>query len=102
MDKRLALHEELCDLIKSRNVYFQPPASVQMIYPCIKYSISGVDVKSANNRNYKSIKRYEIIVIDEDPDSTLPDLILSHFSTCRFDRMYTADNLNHSVLSLYY
>lgn len=102
MASRLKLHEELCEILWTRKVYFRPPASVSMEYPCIKYSRSGMDQKHANNQTYKNTNRYEIIVIDEDPDSEIPDRILEHFPMCSFDREYTADNLNHFVLTLYY
>lgn len=102
MASRHELHEELCELLGSRNVYFTPPASVQMRYPCIKYSLSGIDQKRANNATYNLINRYELIVIDSDPDSTLHEKILAHFQMCRFDRPYIADNLHHKVLTLYY
>ena len=102
MASRLELHEELCELLGTRNVYFQPPESIKLSYPCIKYSKTGVDKRNANNRPYKSIKEYGIIVIDPNPDSNISDRILNHFSMCRFDREYTTDNLNHTSLTLYY
>ena len=102
MASRLELHEELCELLGSRNVYFQPPESVKMTYPCIKYSRSGIDQKYAHDRDYKNTNRYEIIAITPDPDSKTPDRILAHFQMCRFDRGYIADNLNHNVFTLYY
>lgn len=102
MASRLKLHEELCELLESRNVYYQPPASVLMKYPCIKYSRSGIDHKRANDMIYGNTNRYEVIVIDPDPDSKIPEKILSHFRMCSFDRGYAADNLNHFVITLYY
>ena len=54
MENRLDLHEELCELLGSRHVYFQPPESIKLIYPCIVYSMSGVLKLNANNRLYKS------------------------------------------------
>lgn len=102
MAKRLDLHQELCDILGSTNVYFQPPASVSMKYPCIKYSVSGIDVEYADDSNYKSIRQYTVTVIDRNPDSEIPDAILNHFRMCSFDRGYPADNLNHFVLTLYY
>lgn len=102
MASRLNLHEELCGLLGSRNVYFQPPASVKLQYPCIKYSLAGIDSKKANNQIYNSTNRYEIIVIDRDPDSDTHNKILHHFKRCSFDRPYVADNLYHKVLTLYY
>ena len=102
MASRLELHEELCDILGSRNVYFQPPASIKLNYPCIVYSISSINKQNANDKMYKSMNEYKVVVIDSDPDSEIPNKIISHFPMCRFDRPYTSDNLNHSVLSLYY
>lgn len=102
MGNRLDLHEELCELLNSRHVYFQPPESIKLTYPCIVYSISGVFKLNANNRLYKSRNSYEVIVIDHDPDSDIYNQILMHFPMCRFDRSYVSDNLNHYALTLYY
>ena len=102
MASRLELHEELCDILGSRNAYFQPPASIKLNYPCIVYSISSVNKQNANDKMYKSMNEYKVVVIDSDPDSEIPNKIISHFPMCRFDRAYTSDNLNHSALSLYY
>lgn len=102
MASRHKLHEELCKLLGTNNVYFQPPSSVSMQYPCIKYSLAGINSKRANNQIYSSVNRYEIIVIDRDPDSNIHNDILRHFPKCGFDRPYTADNLYHKVLTLYY
>lgn len=102
MASRLELHEELCTILGNRNVYFQPPESVKMKYPCIRYSLSNVNHQHANNSIYKNTKQYEIIVIDDDPDSRIWEEILAHFRMCSFDRSYTSDNLNHNALKLYY
>lgn len=102
MASRLELHEELCELLGTRNVYFQPPESIKLSYPCIIYSRSGVTKQNANNRLYKSVNEYGIIVIDANPDSSIPDDILNHFPMCRFDRSYTSNNLNHTSLTLNY
>lgn len=102
MASRLSLHEELCTILESQNAYYNPPASVKMKYPCIRYSLSGIDIKHANDRIYKDTNRYEVIVISDDPDSNIHEKILRHFQMCRFDRQYIADNLYHKVLTLYY
>lgn len=102
MSTRLELHEKLCTILKTRNVYFQPPESTKMKYPCIRYSKVGIDQKRADDMNYKNTNRYELIVIDKDPDSVIHEAILEEFQMCGFDRGYTSDNLNHYVLTLYY
>ena len=102
MAERLTLHEELCELLGSRNVYFQSPESVKMSYDAIRYALGGKDVKRASNRAYKIVNKYEGVVITRDPDTTIPDDMINHFEMCSFGRPYTADNLNHYPFTLYY
>ena len=102
MASRLKLHEELCEILGTNKVYFNPPPSVRMTYPSIKYSKSNLDQKFANNKTYTSMSGYEVIVIDPNPDSDIPDKIVGHFERCRFDTSYIADNLYHTVLTIYY
>lgn len=101
-ERRLELHEELCDLLESRNVYFNPPESMKLSYECILYKQVGVAASHANNKIYRSTTRYEVTHISDDPDSSTPDKILNHFSMCSFDRGYVADNLYHKVYTIYY
>lgn len=99
MMTRLELHEILCEALGSRNVYFQPPESIKMKYPAIVYSRSDISNTYADDTSYLTSKEYLITVIDKDPDSEIPDRI-SKLPLCRFDRHYTADNLNHDVFTI--
>ena len=101
MARRLQLHEKLCELLGTRNVYFQPPASVMMQYPAIVYSLSHIDSNKADDGAYKLARSYEVILIDKNPDTELLGS-LSALPMCRFDRYYTADKLNHYVFTIYY
>ena len=101
MDKRLELHEILCTILGSRNVYFQPPASVQMKYPAIVYSRKPINNTYADNLVYRQLKAYGVTVIDEDPDSEIVGKV-SRLPTCSHDRHFTSDNLNHDVFTLYH
>lgn len=102
MANRLNLHEELCEILGSRNVYFQPPASIKMSYDAIRYSLGGKDLVRANNGLYLSTNQYDGIIITRDPDTDIPDKLLSHFKMCRLGSPYVADNLNHYPFTLYY
>jgi hypothetical protein len=82
-------------------VYFQPPATVQMVYPCIVYARDRADTKFAGNLPYRHTKRYQITVIDRDPDSSIPDKVAA-LPTCVHDQAFVTDNLNHDVFSLYF
>lgn len=100
MADRADLQTELEELLGSRNVYFQPPASVQIKYDAIVYSRKYIDNIYANNLVYKQDDAYEVIAIYKNPDSDIPKK-LSRLPKCSFDRHYTADNLNHDVFTLY-
>ena len=102
MANRLNLQAELSVLPNVKKAYFQPPASVKMVYPCVRYVLSGLNAIKANDKMYHGTKRYSVTVIDTDPDSEIYLEIMSRFPMCSFDRFYTADNLNHWVLTLYY
>lgn len=102
MSSRTSLHEEFYNILNSKNVYYNPPESTKMNYPCIKYSLSGLDAKRANDQVYINTNRYEVILIDPDPDTPLFDKLLTHFKMCSFDRSYKSDGLNHYVFTIYY
>lgn len=101
MASRLSLHKLLTDILGSQFVYYQPPESIKMSYPAIRYSLSDVDVKHANDSIYKSMNRYELILIDANPESAFFEKLLK-LPYCSFDRPYSANNLNHFVFTLYY
>lgn len=101
MASRPNLQTELEELLGSKNVYYQPPASVHMNYPAIVYSRKDIENTFADNLVYNQSHSYEVIVIDQDPDSVFVEKI-SKLPTCRFDRHYTTNNLNHDVFTLYY
>ena len=101
MASRLELQTELETLLGSENVYYQPPSSIEMNYPAIVYSRYKIENKFANNKVYKQLHAYQIIVIDEDPDSEIVEKV-SKLPKCRFDRHYVSDNLNHDAFVLYF
>lgn len=101
-DNRLELHEKLCEVLKSRNVYFQPPESIKMTYPCVVYSLHGIDTKKADNKIYGYKKCYTIIYITPDSGDTLYDDFVKRFELSRFENYYRANGLNHYTITLYY
>ena len=101
LDRRIELQGILTTLLGSSHVYFQPPESVKLVYPCIIYRLSNIDVTRADNTMYLGKKRYMITIVSRDPDYLLYEEILK-LPYSYFDRFYTADNLNHWVLELYY
>lgn len=101
MAPRLELQALLIDILGSDQVYFQPPPTVNMRYPAIVYKRDDQNSLHANNKPYKHKKRYLVTVIDEDPDSPIPDQV-RELPMCSYDRFFTADNLNHDVFQLFF
>lgn len=101
MASQLELQARLEDILRSRNCYFQPPATIQMQYPAIVYSLSRIDKIHANDDTYKSLTAYQVTLIDKNPGTEFLEPILK-LRYCSFDRFYTADNLNHWVFTLYH
>lgn len=101
MDRREELHDILVDILGSENVYYQPPESVKMHYPAIRYSRSDIVNTFANNNVYAQKYAYEIVLIDSNPDSETV-FKLSQLPKIRFQRHYVANNLNHDVYQLFY
>lgn len=101
MASRLNLHEELVNILGSRKVYFQPPESIKLEYPCIVYSRSNINNIFANNSVYAQMYVYQVTVIDTNPDSLIVSK-MSYFKTAKFDRHFTSDGLNHDVFTIYY
>lgn len=98
---RAELHGILKEILGSSNVYFQPPNNLQMKYPCIRYKQTDYYSKLADNVRYFTKKQYVLMVITKDPDSPIPDKLLKLPYT-RFDRSYVADNLYHTVITIYF
>ena len=101
MADRPTLQRTLEQLLGSTNVYYQPPASLVMKYPAIRYSKKNITSEHANDKTYLRGTTYEIIVIDKNPDSEVIDKLLE-LPYCSFVRHYTADNLNHDVVNVHY
>ena len=101
MGSRLELQTKLEGLLGSKNVYYQPPPSIQMNYDAIVYSRSKIDNTFANDTVYTQAKAYTVTVIYKRPDSEVVDKV-SRLPKCRFDRHFVSDNLHHDVFTLYY
>lgn len=102
MADRLDLQAIFEEILGSRNVYFQPPASVQMNYDCIRYELGGKDLIRADNKVYRMVNKYDGVVISRDPECTIPDTILMYFEMVDFGKPYVVDNLYHYPFTLYF
>ncbi|WNM72490.1 tail terminator [Gordonia phage Artorias] len=96
---RLELQQVLNDI--APNVYFQPPNGLKIQYPCIIYVRDNMDVSYADNGPYRHAIRYEVTVIDRNPDSEMTNKV-AMLPLVSYTRFFTADDLNHDVFTLYF
>lgn len=99
MAQRLELQTLLETL--TDHVYFQPPPNFQMEYPCLVYARDGSSNDHADNEMYRHVIRYQVTVIDRDPDTELTEKI-EKLRYSSFERFFTADDLNHYVFTLFF
>jgi hypothetical protein len=102
MGLRLDLQTLLESLVpEGAKVYFQPPDNVQMVFPCITYQRYNGKTQFANGKPYNYTDRYQVTVIDLDPDSLIPAKVAA-LPMCIKNRFFVVGNLNHDVFNLYF
>lgn len=101
MGLRTQLQSLLETLLESNQVFFQKPPTAEMQYPCIVYRKDRASTDFADNAPYRFTQRYEITVIDPDPDSPIVDR-MHFFPMTLFNRHFTANNLHHTVFVTYF
>lgn len=101
MKTRLDLDNEIRSL-GIPNVYFQPPENEVLKFPCIIYTLTGVDTDRADNMPYLIHGAYSLIYVDKNPDSPMIFEILKRFENIRYERQYKANNRYHNAYNLYY
>lgn len=82
------------------HLYYQPPASVKLIYPCIIYEMDSIESDKANNKPYNIFTRYSLTIISRDVDDPLVQAV-AKLPMCTFDRHFVSENLYHDVFIIY-
>lgn len=100
MRDRIELDNKFREILGSSNVYFQPPESIKMQYPCIRYELDRFNSIYANDNCYNLDELIIGTYISKNPDDETIKTILN-MPKCRFDRFYTFENLNHWVFLIH-
>lgn len=102
MGTRLQLQTLLASLLPTgKKAWYQPPASVELTYPTIVYDHDYTELVHANNSPYHKKRRYQVTVIDRNPDSPIVDS-MEDLPLCRMVRKFNAEGLNHTIFDLYF
>lgn len=99
---RINLHKKLCDLLGSKNVYFNPPEGKKISYPCIIYHYAKPFQRHADDIIYTLMKCYDVTYISKNPTDQFPDHFLQSMPYCNMDRIFISDGLVHTVFTIYF
>lgn len=99
MTNRLDLHKKLLQFYT--NIYFQPPENIVIKYPCIIYQRVVDETWHADGLAYIIKKRYDITIIEKDPDSDVADRMVQQLPYSKVTQRYITDNLYHTKIELY-
>lgn len=97
---RLEFHKQLCSILGSKQVYFQPPSSQKIYYPAIVYTRAPFDKLYADNHGYIVSDHYMVTHVTSAVDSVTPKALAS-LPYSREDQSYRSNGLYHSVFSIY-
>ena len=96
MDHRPILQAELEKIDGVKKVYFDPPVTTRMEYPCIRFSLSRRNAIYADDKKYIKGETFIITFITRDAVSATKVLDqLEELPCCVFDTNYIADGLHH-------
>lgn len=99
--RRIQFQKILEEILGNENVYYQPPESIKLKYPCIIYEKSDIDVNYADDTAYSMNDLYLVTLIGRNPDTEIPYQILQ-IPSSSFDRRFVSDNLYHDIFRIYY
>lgn len=95
---RIKLHNTLVDILGNRNVYYQPPESIRLQYPCIIYGLKDITSNNADNLKYIKTLHYKITLICNNPDSDYVEKLLD-LDYMSFENSFQTQGLYHFVFS---
>ena len=96
---RDGLHDMLVEVLGNDHVYYDPPESVKMKNPAIRYIKNHVNSTNADNSTYLKNYIYTITFMCNDPDSEIVDKILE-LPMCKHNQHFMSGNLYHDVFTI--
>ena len=98
---RSVVHSLLQSLTGYGNrIYFNPPETIKMQYPCIVYHRQNLAKRNADNKAYIRYDEYSVTHIYARESEHSISEVLVESDGFEYDRNFYADNLNHDVFTL--
>lgn len=89
----------LIDILGSGNVYYNPPESQKLNFPCIVYNLSYIEQIHADNLSYLDYTTYKITVVSKIPDHPAIKNIL-RLPMTKFSTNFVKNGFYHTVILL--
>ena len=100
-NERSDFYQLLLDKLGEINIYFQPPPSVKLVYPCLICELDRITSRYADDTPYTQMSGYTLTLITRKLGGNGIVEKLLELKHCSFDRFFTSDNLNHYVFTIY-
>lgn len=98
---RRVVHEHIQDITGyGDRVYYNPPPSLKMQYPCIVYNLANLAARHADNIPYKFHDMYSVTHIYTKTEQEAVSRKLREQPGFLYDRSFVLDNLHHDVFTL--
>ncbi len=90
------LKEEImhCD-----SVYFQPPSSLKLKYPCIVYNLNDINDKKADEISDDRHYQFRLTLISPNPDNNIVDKIMN-LKYAKYVRSFSTQGLYHYMFDI--
>lgn len=99
---RVGLNDIFKEILGSGNVYFNPPESLKLNYPCIVYNYDSGDSIFADDSAYQFNRKYSAQYISKKADDIMSDRIATEIPMCTMGRNFIQDNMYHYNYTIYY
>lgn len=100
-EKRIKFHNKLISILGNNNVYYNPPSTIKIHYPCIIYKLKDIMTNRASNKVYSLDHVYEVSLIGTKVTDDTKDKLMTNIPYCEFNNSYISDNLYHYVYTIY-
>lgn len=97
---REQFHAELCTILGSNHVYYNPPENVKIEFPAIVYRLETPSIVHADNGLYWLHIPYRVTLIQKETSDELWTK-LAAFPLCRPGNPFISDGLRHYVFTIY-
>ena len=97
--KRMIVHTELSKIFE--HVYYQPPTTLVLKYPCVIYDRSDIQPVYSDNRIYAKYEKYDINILYKSVlDESLVDIVIESMDYVKFKNTTIKESVYNTALEI--